>query len=422
MFPRPALVFCLSAAVLLASCEENGGSPEQSPASITPRSTSLSPDAGAIFVAVSAETDWTVSLEFSGIEEEWARIEPASGRGSRGDLLLSYEANGTTVTRSVTLVLKPLKGKEALATVYQDGEKSDTPVPPASGNGYGNGYGLDVAPSGLDWLELPATVAGDGLEMLIHNMSGQRYRGEARDGTRNYTCYWDYEEHLSLWVSYPLNAQLHGKGSWEYVWGFDPLIPDIRLQPDITQRSYGGRDFSGMSNWNRGHQLPRADRQTSSAAVASTCYPTNMTPQDSQFNSGIWASLESKVRSYIDRSPYKEDTLFVVTGCLYEDSVAYTEAFSGFAVKVPTHYFKALLLAGHDSSDAIKSGNLYYKGVGYLLPHDYTLPKNNLSKYMMSIDELEQKTGLDFFPNLEKKLGQVDAGKLEAASPSSWWK
>lgn len=417
---RLALVLTV-AALLLASCEGNGGA-DTDPVAITPRSTSLTSAAGTIFVAVSAECDWTVNLEFSGDAAAWAVLEPASGSGSRGDLRLRYEANETSRVRSVALVLKPARGREASVTVYQDGVKSDTPVVPAGGNGYGIGYGHDVAPSGLEWLELPAATPGDGRELLVHNMNGQRYMGEARDGTRNYTCYWDYEEHLSLWVAYPLNAQLHGKGGYDYVWGFDPLIADISLQPDITQRSYGGRDFSDKSNWNRGHQLPRADRQTSSSAVASTCYPTNMTPQDSQFNSGVWATLENKVRGYIDQTAYKEDTLFVVTGCLYEDSVTYTEKASGFNVKVPTHYFKALLLAGHNSTDAVKNGELYYKAVGYFLPHDYTIPKNNLSKYMMSIDELEQKTGLDFFPNLIGKLGKADADKVEAAAPSSFWK
>lgn len=419
---RLSIATLAAALLLLASCQEQQGGGDAGPVSIVPRTTSLEVGGGTIFVAVSAQTDWTVNLEFAGGQSGWASIEPASGSGSRGDLRLKYDANESENSRSLTLVLKPSRGSEARAMVYQDGVKSTSPPTPATGNGYRNGYGLDVAPAGLDWLELPAAAADDNHEMLIHTMTGQRYSSELRDGTRNYTCYWDYEEHLSLWVAYPLNAQLHGSGKFDYVWGFDPIITDTSIQPDITQRSYGGRDFSGTSSWNRGHQLPRADRQTSAAAVASTCYPTNMTPQDSQFNGGIWATLEGKVRGYIDSTPYKEDTLFVVTGCLYKDSVTYTEARSGFAVKVPTHYFKALLLAGHNSTDAVKYGDLYYKAVGYLLPHDYTLPKNSLSQYMMSIDELEQKTGIDFFPNLIKRLGKTDADRVEAAAPSSWWK
>ena len=42
----------------------------------------------------------------------------------------------------------------------------------------------------------------------------------------------------------------------------------------------------------------------------------------------------------------------------------------------------------------------------------------------MSIDELEDKTGLDFFVNLPTKVGEDTAAKLEAQDPvnsSVWW-
>ena len=40
----------------------------------------------------------------------------------------------------------------------------------------------------------------------------------------------------------------------------------------------------------------------------------------------------------------------------------------------------------------------------------------------MSIDELEEQTGIDFFPNLVGKIGKESADKIEAAAPSAWWK
>ena len=42
----------------------------------------------------------------------------------------------------------------------------------------------------------------------------------------------------------------------------------------------------------------------------------------------------------------------------------------------------------------------------------------------MSIDELEEITGIDFFVNLPAKVGEEQAAKLEAADPASssvWW-
>ena len=37
----------------------------------------------------------------------------------------------------------------------------------------------------------------------------------------------------------------------------------------------------------------------------------------------------------------------------------------------------------------------------------------------MSIDELEKKLGIDFFVNLEKKVGKDAAAAIEAANPSN---
>lgn len=410
------LVFFLAlAALLFAACGKEVQ--VDTKLAITPDNSYPDAKTSGMFVAVTATYGWTLSLQFPEGTESWATVDPTSGTGSKADVRLRFSANESESERQVTLVLASEKGGTASAVVKQSGKQS-APPPPQPGQQYG--YGYDVAPAGLDWLELPAAQADDGREMLIHNMKGQKYAHYDKDGTRNYTCYWDYETHLSLWVAYPLNPQLHGKSGFDYVWGFDPIIPSS-LQPDITQRSYGGKGFDGKNNWNRGHQMPRADRQTSQEAVSSTCYPTNMTPQDGTFNSGIWAGLESKVRSYIS-SAYTTDTLFVATGCLFEESTTYTESYSGFAVKVPTHYFKALLYAGHSTADAVEKDGVYYKAAGFLLPHDPSLPKTGFLNYLMSIDELETQTGIDFFPNLIGRLGQADADKVEAAKPGNWWK
>ena len=42
----------------------------------------------------------------------------------------------------------------------------------------------------------------------------------------------------------------------------------------------------------------------------------------------------------------------------------------------------------------------------------------------MSIDELEEMTGIDFFVNLPDKIGAEQAAKIEAADPANssvWW-
>jgi endonuclease G len=392
------LLLAVAGLALLAACEKE---PQvDTSLAVTPRSTWLEADAGTVFVTVSAKGDWTLRLEYPEGMAPWATVAPSSGSGDKADVVLRYDANEGEDPRTVTLVLSSGVGLPATTLVQQSG------IVPETGPGsMAGGYGYDVAPASLDWLELPATKEKDGRELLIHNMDGGKYLARERDGVRNWSCYWDYDEHLSLWVAYPLNNALKGSGSRSNSWGYDALLP-TNIQPDLTRGSYGG-------GWTRGHQIPSADRLASYKANASTFVPTNMTPQDYDFNCNIWADLEGKVRNYASQA----DTLYVVTGCLFELSTRWSGSSSGFAVKIPTHYFKALLYKG--SSTYATNG---YMAAGFLLPHDTGISGGNYLDYICSIDQLEQQTGIDFFPNLIGKLGQATADQIEAEAPSKWWR
>ena len=394
-----AVVVAAVAIPLVIACngEED---PVDAHTAIAAKKTYVSADKGSTFVAVTAKNDWTVTLSYSDGASGWAAVSPASGSGDKGDLILSFEANESEDSREVTLHLTVKNGLPAETTVIQSGVSGSGGVTPVGEYG----YGYDVAP--MDWLELPATTAGDGREMLVHAMDGGKYLSVGKSGTRNWSCYWDYKEHLSPWVAYPLNNSLKGSGSRSNAWGYDPLLP-TSLQPNLTGGSYGG-------GWTRGHQIPSADRLKTYAANASTFVPTNMTPQDYDFNGEIWGALEGKVRDYAGKS----DTLYVVTGCLFDKSSRTSGTSSGFAVKIPTHYFKALLYKG-SSTYTVADG---YMAAGFLLPHDNDIAGGDPLDYLMTIDELETRTGFDFFPNLVAKIGETKAAKIESTTPSNFWK
>lgn len=381
-------VIALSLLVALAGCQK------EDKVSIQARSTYVSAEADGQFVTVTATGSWKLTLDYPSGTGGWASVNPSEGSGSMSDVRFKYEANTSDEARQVTLVLTPAKGAAARVTITQ-GAKAEEAVP-------GN-YGYDVA--AMDWLELPATKAGDGREVLVHAMDGGKYLGRNTSGTRNWSCYWDYEAHMSLWVAYPLNNSLKGSGSRSNEWGWDKLLPH-NLQPDITGGSYGG-------GWTRGHQIPSADRLASRAANVSTFVPTNMTPQAYDFNGEIWARLEEKVRNYAG----KADTLYVVTGALWSTSTRTSGNATGFYVKIPTHYFKALLYKGSSTYAKDTDG---YMMAGFLLPHDNGIAGGNFQDYRMTIDELEAQTGIDFFPNLEKR-NKALSQQLEAAQPNGFW-
>ena len=383
---RKLTLIALSLLVVLTGCQK------EDEVAIQLRSDYLPATADGVFFAVRASGAWTLSIEFPAGSEEWASVKPESGTGSMNNAILSFDANPNKENRGATIVLKPVSGVPARVDITQAGVA----------DGVEGNYGYDVAPMG--WLELPACVEGDGREVLVHSMDGGKYMGKDKSGTRNWSCYWDYDDHMSLWVAYPLNNSLKGSGTGRTeAWGFDKLLP-ADIQPDLRNGSYGG-------GWTRGHQIPSADKQRNYAENASTYVSTNMTPQAYNFNGGIWANLEGKVRNYASLA----DTLYVVTGALFDKSTNVSGNSSGFRVKVPTHYFKALLYKGTSAYAKETAG---YLMAGFLLPHDNGIAEANCLSYRMSIDELEAQTGIDFFPNLEKRSPEL-AAQLEAAAPNA---
>lgn len=272
-------------------------------------------------------------------------------------------------------------------------EKNLDPDPEPEPEQYG--YGLDVATP--HWLELPATKAGDRKEWFAHDMDGGDYMS-THSGVRNWSFDYDYDSLVSSWVAYPLNYSLIGSGNRSDAWGYDPLLP-MNLQQYVLS-SYG----TGQS---RGHQIPSADRLSRPANVT-TFYATNMTPQDSDFNGGVWEKLESKVRTYARAC----DTLYVVTGCVIDATSKTIPDRMNHKVKVPSAYYKALLR--YDSSKG-------YIACGFYLPHDSSIASDNFMDYIMSVDELETRTGMEFFKYLPEKVGATDAARIKSQAPDAWW-
>lgn len=381
---------------LAVSCSKPATEEPKVPSSLTASPTQFGPEAGSVFLSVGAGGAWTIRLTYADAAGDWASVSPSQGNGSKNSIIFSYGANDSTDPRSVTLTLEVENGIPATLVMTQGGKGGVVPGPVS-------GYGTDVA--GFRWLELPATQAGDGMEFFAHDMTGGKYVSEDKSGVRNWSFYYDYGSYLARWVAYPLNRGLISTGTRTNAWGYDPLLP-ADLQQAITNGAYG-------TGHTRGHQLPSADRLSYSANVT-TFYATNMTPQDYDFNTEIWADLESRVRGYATSS----DTLYVVTGCVVNESSGTISDRAGHPVRVPSAYFKALLRY-HPSATQGFSG---YMACGYYLPHSSSIAWQDYKDYILSIDELEKKTGMTFFVNLPDKVGEENARKIKSQEPVSWWK
>lgn len=381
---------CVTLAFCLCSCG-GGESMDTTLLEVAFRSETVTSEQGQVFLSVTANCEWT--LEVSG--DDWGELSETSGSGTKNSIILNYQDNPSDKARNITVTARSGK-KTASATLTQSGYVISTVVTTKTGG---------VSPSaGYTWMELPATSKTDKFDFLYHMMT--------LDGSqiRNYSLYWDYDNLVARWVAYPLNSRYIGSGKRSDAWGLDPLLEAGR-QPVL----YGGLSEGNSVWYARGHQIPSADRYSGDSNVQ-TFYGTNMTPQNNDFNGGIWADLEKKVRGWAGNS----DTLYVVTGCVLDGAKYYCLDNVGKKVTVPTGYFKALLRYSPSSTITQTTGG--YMGCAFFFEHRNYSSKA-LKPQAMSIDELEKKTGMDFFVNLPAAIGQDKAAAVEAADPTknSWW-
>lgn len=346
---------------------------------------------GQQFVSVKCSGSWTLALVADEGEVDWAELSVTSGQGDKNNIVLKYEVNATESTRSLKIVLdNGVKWTDCAFEQAATGQHPDDD--PDGGSGQGN---VDLTKTG--WLELPA-MDDPALGYYSHSfqMGGKTYR--------NYSFGWSQKDRVALWVAYPLcKFYTNGSAGRTNAWALDPLLGEDSAAP------FGG--YAG--SYARGHQIPSADRQCCYDANAQTFYGTNMTPQLNDHNEGIWADLEGKVRGWADTS----DTTYVVTGVTVSASSKKERDSYGNSVTIPDAYFKAVLKYNKASTFAPWAAAAFYL--------EHRAYSGNISKsHSMSIDELEEITGIDFFVNLPAKVGEEQAAKLEAADPASssaWW-
>lgn len=381
-------------ALMLSSCD----TVETHQMSVSAKSDLLSAKTNIYtFISVKCEGEWSLSLKFEDEEEQWARLDVSSGTGNKNSIRLTADPNASQARRSVKVILSS-RGTQDMCIVAQkaaDEEIEDNGQQGGSGETEGIVGNTPLERTG--WMELPA-MDNPNLGYYSHSfkMNGKSYR--------NYSFGWSQKDLVAIWVAYPL-CRFYTSGSVgrTEAWAYDPLLKQDSAAP------FGGYG----EELARGHQIPSADRQCCYEANAQTFYGTNMTPQLNAHNEKIWALLEGKVRGYANTS----DTTYVVTGVILDDSTRITYDSDQKPITVPSAYFKAILK--YNESSTLGSWNA---AAFYLEHRAYS---EGLGKqHSMSIDRLEDITGIDFFVNLPAKIGKEQADRLEAADPAGnpmWW-
>lgn len=191
-----------------------------------------------------------------------------------------------------------------------------------------------------------------------------------------YTLSYNEDHEQAEWVAYELKPT--------YIKNNDFKRPFFIKDTKVKSGSADWRNYKNTS-YDKGHLCPAGDMEFNLDAYNETFLTSNISPQVHAFNSGIWNKLEQKVRYWT----VKYDGIYVVTGGVLSSRL---KSIGSENVSVPQYFYK-ILYTNYEKKA---------KMIGFLIPNE----KSNkpLYQFVVSVDEIEKLTGIDFFPQLNDKI------------------
>ena len=244
------------------------------------------------------------------------------------------------------------------------------------------GVGIASLITGKDWMEWDTTQEiiresnkqADTSRMEIPLMNKEQGQIIQRTG---YTLSYHAKHRTPQWVAWELTKE-ETRGNEERTNEFQP-------DPDVMGAKVVTYDYS-HSGYDRGHMAPAGDMKWSKKAMQESFYMSNICPQDHNLNTEDWNDLENKSREWARRY----GKVYIVCGPIYNGMR--NEYIGDHRVKVPDAFFKVILI-NHDRKQAALG--FYFENKAGERP---------LSEYLVSVDKLEDMTGLDFFSALPDEI------------------
>lgn len=246
------------------------------------------------------------------------------------------------------------------------------------------------------WLSALAAQAADwaACEAMLRWTGAPAYRGETPDHDllcrKGYVLAHNAERKVADWVLEELtHERLTGPATRE--------SGRFRQDPDIGERGASPKDYA-RTGYDRGHLAPAANMRWDDGAMAESFYMTNMAPQVGiGFNRGIWKTLEERVRDWAG----SRDRLIVITGPIYGDRPKTIGQEKDVAV--PEAFYKI----AYDPERK--------RAIAFLLLNK-SAPSNALPEHIVTVREIEERTGLDFLATLSKR----DQNRIETSRQPMW--
>ncbi|MGX8682784.1 MAG: DNA/RNA non-specific endonuclease [Bacteroidales bacterium] len=203
----------------------------------------------------------------------------------------------------------------------------------------------------------------------------------------NYTVSYNRNWNLPNWVAWELNkSETRGKNNRMEEFASDPDLPKAN---QVESWDYAG------SGYDRGHMCPAGDNHFDAKAMNESFYMSNVCPQNHELNAGKWNDLEIACRRWANR--YGE--VYIVCGPIVNKKKG-KRIGKEHEVIVPEQFFKVILITSTTPARAI----------GYIFENN----GSDRPYKSYTIDEIEKKTGMDFFPNLPDNVENIVESRYEA--------
>ncbi|MBQ9204175.1 MAG: DNA/RNA non-specific endonuclease [Prevotella sp.] len=242
--------------------------------------------------------------------------------------------------------------------------------------------------------ECPAIQVGDNFVRLIRRTSSYGI---------TYMIEYDKSKRSQRWTCFQMNntnsVKNWARKNWEgTTWGGDPFQPD----PDLpTSARTELEDYRG-SGYQRGHICASEDRVMSQAANEQTFYLSNIMPQLGSLNTGVWGDMEIFLRNTWNNRNFRDVLYIVKGGTIRDDQI---REIQNNRLVVPKYFYMAVVC----------ERGTQYKGLAFWAEHDKGSAA--IRDCIISIDELESRTGIDFFCNLPDNIENA----IEAKTTLGEW-
>src|SRR3990167_4916279 len=156
-------------------------------------------------------------------------------------------------------------------------------------------------------------------------------------------------------------------------------------------------DYNGLyPNYNRGHLTPAKDNKWDLPSYQESFYLSNIVPQQPENNGGIWLKLESHMDVWL--KTYGE--LYIITRPVYYyNGVKHQEVGNG-KIWAPAALFKVIYVPSKQ------------RVLSFIIPNQ-PINSADLPRYLTSINDVNQRTGLNLFAELP--------AALKAEVPTALW-